>query len=257
MEQTLLETVNAAVREKALIMKRAIIIGASSGIGRELAKVFSLDGYVVGLTGRRVDLLISLQQELPAPSFVKQMDVSQPSEAMCCLEDLICEMDNVNLIVISAGVGFINPELEWEKEKAAIDVNVTGFAALANVAVKHFIEQSCGHLVVISSIAALRGSGAAPAYNASKAFASNYMEGIRQKISKLKLPIIVTDIQPGFVDTAMAKGEGLFWVAPPEKTAKQILGVIKSRRKHGYVTKRWRMIAWLLKILPDYVYNKM
>ncbi len=238
-------------------MKRAIIIGASSGIGRELAKVFSQDGYVVGLTGRRVDLLISLQQELSTPSFVKRMDVSQLSEAMRCLEELIREMNHVDLIVISAGVGFINTELEWEKEKATIDVNVAGFAAMANVAVKHFIEQSSGHLVGISSIAALRGSGATPAYNASKAFASNYIEGVRQKVSKLKLPIVITDIQPGLVDTAMAQGEGLFWVAPPEKAARQIFDVIKSRRKHAYVTKRWRTIAWLLKIVPDYVYHKM
>lgn len=243
--------------QNALIMKRAIVIGASSGIGRELAKVFSRDGYAVGLTGRRVELLISLQQELSTPSFVKRMDVSQPSEAMRHLEELICEMGKVDLIVISAGVGFINTELEWEKEKATIDVNITGFAALANVAVQHFIGQSSGHLVGISSLAALRGSGAAPAYNASKAFASNYMEGLRQKVSKLKLPVFITDIQPGFVDTAMAQGEGLFWVASPEKAASQILDVIKSRRKQGYVTKRWRMVAWLLKIVPDYVYNRL
>lgn len=238
-------------------MKRAIIIGASSGIGRELAKVFSQNGYLVGLTGRRVDLMSSLQQELSTPSFVKQMDVSQPSEAMSGLEELIGEMEKVDLIVISAGVGFINTELEWEKEKAAIEVNVAGFAALANVAVNHFIGQSAGHLVGISSVAALRGNGAAPAYNASKAFVSNYLEGLRQKVSKLKLPIYITDVQPGFVDTAMAQGEGLFWVAPPEKAARQIFQIIKSRRKHAYVTKRWRLIAWLLKMVPDYVYNKM
>lgn len=238
-------------------MKKAIIIGASSGIGRELAKVFSRNGYVVGLTGRRIDLLISLQQELSTPSLVKRMDVSQTSEAMGLLEELIGEMDEVDLIVISAGVGFINSELEWEKEKATIDVNVAGFAAMANVAVKHFIRQSSGHLVSISSLAALRGSGATPAYNASKAFVSNYMEGVRQKVGKLKLPIVITDVQPGLVNTAMAQGEGLFWVAPPEKAAGQIFDLIKSRRKHGYVTKRWRAIAWLLKVVPDSVYNKM
>jgi len=103
----------------------------------------------------------------------------------------------------------------------------------------------------------LRGSGATPAYNASKAFVSNYMEGLRQKVSKLKLPITVTDVQPGLVDTAMAQGEGLFWVAPPEKAARQIFDVIKSRRERAYVTKRWRAIAWLLKAVPDYIYNKM
>ncbi len=238
-------------------MKRAIIIGASSGIGRELAKVLSQDGYSVGITGRRVELLTSLQQELSAPSFIRRMDVSQTSEAVQLLEELIREMGGVDLIIISAGVGFINIELEWEKERATIDTNVAGFAAMANVAVKQFIQQSSGHLVGISSIAALRGSGATPAYNASKAFMSNYMEGLRQKVSKLKVPIIVTDVQPGLINTAMAQGEGLFWVAPPEKAARQIFDAIKSRRKHAYVTKRWRAIAWLLKVIPDFVYNKM
>lgn len=237
-------------------MKRAIIVGASSGIGRELAKVLSRDGYTVGLTGRRVDLLSGLQRELSTPSLVKQMDVSQTSEAARLLEELIRELGGADLIVISAGVGFINLEFEWEKEKATIDTNVAGFAAMAHTAVSHFIQRSSGHLVGISSIAALRGSGATPAYNASKAFVSNYMEGLRHKVSKLKLPIIVTDVQPGLVDTAMAQGEGLFWVAPPEKAAQQIFGIIKSRRKHAYVTKRWRAIAWLLKVVPDRLYHK-
>jgi short-subunit dehydrogenase len=128
---------------------------------------------------------------------------------------------------------------------------------MANVAFKHFLEQSSGHLVGISSIAALRGSGATPAYNASKAFVSNYLEGLRQKASKLKLPITVTDIQPGLVDTAMAQGEGLFWIAPPEIAARQIFDTIKSRRKRAYITKRWRLIAWLLKAMPDRIHNRM
>lgn len=238
-------------------MRKAIIIGASSGIGRELAKVLSRDGYALGLAGRRVELLESLREELATPSFVKRLDVSQTSEAMRQLEELIAEMGAVELIVISAGVGFINAELEWEKEKTTIDTNVVGFAAMANVAIRHFIRQSSGHLVGISSIAALRGSGATPAYNASKAFVSNYMEGLRHKVGKLNLPVVVTDVQPGLVDTAMAQGEGLFWVAPPEKAALQIRDAIRSHRKHAYVTKRWRSIAWLLRLLPDRVYNKM
>lgn len=239
-------------------MKKAIIVGASSGIGRELAKVLSQDGYTVGLAARRVDLLSSLQQELSTPSFVRQMDVSRTSEARQQLEELICEMGGtVDLIVISAGVGFINTDLEWEKKKTTIETNVAGFAAVANVSIKHFIEQGSGHLVGISSNAALRGSGATMAYNASKAFVSNYLEGLRQKVCKLKLPITVTDIQPGLVDTAMAQGEGLFWVAPPEKAARQIYSVIKSRKSHAFVTKRWRAIAWLLKVAPDYIYKKV
>jgi len=238
-------------------MKKAIIIGASSGIGKELAKVLSQNGYAVGLTGRRIELLNSLKNELPTQSFVKAMDVSQTDKAIQQLTELIGEMNGVELIVIGAGVGFINTELEWEKEKATIETNVAGFAAMANVAVQHFLEQRVGHLVGISSIAALRGSGGAPAYNASKAFVSNYLEGLQQKFINLKLPIVVTDVKPGFVDTAMAQGEGLFWVAPPEKAARQIYKTIKARRNHAYVTKRWRLIGLLLKLMPNYIYNRI
>lgn len=238
-------------------MRKAIIIGASSGIGKELAKVLSQNGYVVGLTGRRVELLTALQSELAAQSYVKAMDVSQTDEAIGQLTELISDMDGVELIVVNAGVGFINPDLEWEKEKTTLETNVLGFAAMANVAVKHFIEQKAGHLVGISSIAAIRGAGGAPAYNASKAFVSNYLEGLRQKCAQLKLPITVTDVKPGFVDTAMAQGEGLFWVASPEKAARQIYRVIKARRTHAYVTKRWRVVGLLSKVVPNYIYNKM
>lgn len=238
-------------------MKKAIVIGASSGIGKELARVLSQNGYAVGLTGRRVELLTALQNELSTESFVKPMDISQTDEAIRQLTELINEMNSVELVVISAGVGFINSEFEWEKEKATIKTNVFGFAAVANVAVKHFLEQRAGHLVGISSIAALRGTGGAPAYNASKAFVSNYLEGLQQKCVKLKLPIVVTDVKPGLVDTAMAQGEGLFWVASPEKAAQQIYKAIKARKTHVYVTTRWRSIGVLLKLMPSSIYNKM
>lgn len=176
------------------------------------------------------------------------MDVSKPLKAICLLDELIEEMKGVDLIVISAGVGFINPELEWPKENDTIAVNVTGFTAMANVAMKSFISQKTGHLVGISSIAALTCDHEAPSYSASKAFMSNYLEGLRKKVKKLKLPITITDIKPGFVDTAMAQGENLFWVSSPQKAAKQIFRVINKRKNHAYITKRWRLIAWLLKI---------
>lgn len=238
-------------------MKKAIIVGASSGIGRALAKIIAADGYTVGLAARRLPLLLELQKEIGGQTFVKQIDVSNPAEAMSRLSELIQEMGGVDLIVISAGTGFINPDLEWDKEDQTIAVNVSGFAALANVAMHHFLQRGTGHLVNISSLAAIRGNGTAPAYNASKAFESNYMGGLRQKIIKLSLPVTLTDIQPGFVDTAMAQGEGLFWIAPLEKAAKQIYQAIKAKKKRVYVTKRWRLIAWFFKFIPDFIYDRL
>jgi short-subunit dehydrogenase len=233
--------------------KRAIVVGASSGIGRALAKQLAAGGYKTGLAARRLPLLQTLQSEIGQGAFIKQIDVSDASKVALLLSELIGEMGGIDLMVISAGTGYINPELEWPKEAETIAVNVTGFAAVANIAMQHFLQQGSGHLVAISSIAALRGSPEAPAYNASKAFESIYLDGLRQKVTRLRAPITITDIQPGFVDTEMGKGEGLFWVASPEKAAEQIYQAIRCKKKHAYVTKRWRLIAWFFKLAPDWM----
>jgi short-subunit dehydrogenase len=86
---------------------------------------------------------------------------------------------------------------------------------------------------------------------------SNYLQGVRYRFKKLKRPIVVTDVQPGFVDTRMAKGDRLFWVASPETAARQIAAAIRGRKQRVYVTRRWRLIAWLLRVLPDVVYSKL
>jgi short-subunit dehydrogenase len=238
-------------------MKRAIIIGASSGIGRELAKILSGNGYVVGVMARRVQLLDELGKEVKGTLFVQNIDVADVESAIKTLAEFIKEMGGVDLIVISAGTGEINNSLSWHLENETIKTNVSGFAALVNVAMHHFTEKGSGHLVGISSIAALRGGRESPAYNASKAFESNYMEGLRQKVRKSGLPITITDIKPGFVNTAMAKGDGIFWAAEPEKAAEQIYHVIKRKKSTAYITRRWVLIAWLIKLLPGFIYERL
>lgn len=231
-------------------MKKAIVIGASSGIGRELAKVLSKEGYIVGLVGRRSANLHALQRELAIKSYIKSIDISNTKEARILLEELIEEMAGIDLIIISSGVGHLNPDLNLEYEKETIDVNVSGFVVMSNVAYQHFVSKGSGHIVGISSIGALMANPAAPAYNASKTFVSNYLMSIRQKVKKQKVDILVTDVKCGFVDTNMAKGDRnkMFWMASPEKAAMQIYNSIKKKRKTVYVSKRWRSIAWLLKI---------
>ena len=211
----------------------AIIIGASSGIGSALASVLAAQGYNVGLAARRVELLQHVASRINTTTFVKAVDVSKPAEAMAALRDLIAEMNDVEMFVISAGTGTVNPSLEWEPERETIAVNVIGFAAIANVAVAHLQARGSGSLVGISSIGGLRGNPHAPAYSASKAFVSNYLEGLRHRFARLRLPIVVTDVQPGFVDTAMAKAEHKFWVATPEKAAAQIVAAVRKRRKEA------------------------
>ncbi len=238
-------------------MKKAIVIGASSGIGRELAKILSQNQYVVGVMARRVRLLNDLRDEEEGEFIVQEIDVGDVESAMEILAKFIKEMGGADLIVVSAGTGEINNSLNWPLENLAIKTNVAGFAALVNVAVHHFMEKGSGHLVGISSIAALRGGRESPAYNASKAFESNYLEGLRQKMRKSGLPIVITDIKPGFVKTAMAKGEGVFWAAPADKAAKQIYDAIKRKKSSVYITRRWVLVVWLIKMLPDFIYERL
>lgn len=233
------------------------MIGASSGIGRELSKILSWNQYTVGVMARRVHLLNELNNETGSDLLVEQIDVTDADAAMNALTMLMEKMGGVDLVVISAGTGHLNADLEWALENEIIRTNVSGFAAIANVTVKHFMQKGSGHLVGISSIAALRGGRESPAYNASKAFESNYLEGLRQKVRELGLPITITDIKPGFVKTAMAKGDGIFWAADADKAAMQIYDAIKRRKPDAYITRRWRLVAWLLKLLPGFIYERL
>lgn len=218
-------------------MKKALVIG-------------------VGLVARRKERLLAVQTERPTQFQVSVIDIRNATDVLNRLPELIGTMGGVDLVIIAAGIGYVNPELELEKELETIATNVHGFTAAANVAFQHFLRQGSGHLVGISSIAALRGGADAPAYHASKAYISNYLEGLTQKAVKSHLAIVVTEVQCGFVDTDMAKGEGLFWVAPVHKAAMQICRAIKLRKSHAYITSRWRVVAWLLKSLPTFVYHR-
>jgi len=235
--------------------KKAIIIGASSGIGAALAKELVEHNYSVGIVGRRDDLLRQLKDDLGHDVYCKVMDVTKYEEARSFLGELITEMGGMDLIVISAGTGTL--DLEWEKEKQTVEVNVLGFLGMINYATDYFLQQGNGHIIGISSIAGLRGSHDAPTYSASKAFVSNYMTGLRARLRKAKSPLFITDIQPGFVATDMAQGEKKFWVATPQEAASQIYDAIAKKNELAYVTKRWRLIAWAYKLLPDFIFYKV
>lgn len=237
--------------------KTAVIIGASSGIGRALAQRLHAAGYCLGLAARRVEKLTELNESLGGEHSVRALDVTENGEAVSAVSELFSELGGADLFVISAGTGDVNRDLEWPRDRAILNTNVIGFAAMANTAFNHFSEQGHGHIVGITSIAGLRGARHAPAYNASKAFESVYLEGLRHKSVHEKKNIVITDIQPGFVDTAMAKGDGLFWVASPDTAARQILRAVFKKRRHTYITRRWRLAAWVLKLLPDWIYYRL
>ena len=236
-------------------MPKVIIIGASSGIGRELATVFAENGYEVGLIARRSELLHDLQKELKTKSYIKQVDITNTSVAISEVQSLIQEMGDVDIFIINSGVCHNNPALDWNKDKDTIEVNVLGFSAMAHVALTYFLKKGDGHLVGISSVSALRGESHSPAYSASKAFVSNYLEGIRYRMAEEKKAIHITDIQPGWVDTVMAKGEKTFWMTSAKNAALEIFSAINKKRPHAYITSKWRFYAWFAKFAPQWLFN--
>ena len=237
-------------------MVQGIIIGASSGIGWELAVQLAAKGYQLGLVARRREKLELLSSSLPGDHFVVQADVSEAEQAQGALSELIETMGNVELIVLNSGVGQQEKKLDWDVEREMIDVNIRGFAALTVVSMNYFRQRGNGHLVGISSVAAHMSGGLAPTYAATKAFVSSYLNGMRSRAEYSKLPITITTVEPGFVDTPMVQGSPI-WTATVEKAVAQLVPAILNKKGHIYITKRWRYVAWLLNLMPKWLMRRL
>jgi short-subunit dehydrogenase len=237
-------------------MKKVIIIGATSGIGRELAKIYAQNNWLVGITGRRKNLLDSLQEEFPNNILSECFDVTG-DENIKHLQFLLQQLGGLDLLIYNSGVGEPSAKLDIAIDMNTTKTNVLGFVEIVNFAFNYFTLEGKGHIAAISSIASIRGNSLAPAYSASKAYMSTYIEGLYIKACKLKLPLYITDIQPGFVKTNMAKSPSMFWVAPVEKAAQQIFTAIQNKKRKAYITKRWWLIAKIMKWLPNFIYKKI
>ena len=236
-------------------MSKAIIVGASSGIGRALARRMAADGWTLGLASRNEKAMKDLAADLGEGTAIQILDVRDTASVSRRLDALRSALGDVECVVISSGIGIFNNHLLWEPEGDTIATNVAGFAAVATWAGRHFLGRKKGHLVGLSSVASLRGSPFNPAYNASKAFVSNYLEGLRMNLGRFG--VAVTDIRPGYIDTPMTQGqEGMFWVADVETCVKQIYRAMKKRRKVVYVPRRWALVSILSKIAPEFLYKR-
>jgi short-subunit dehydrogenase len=239
-------------------MPNAIVFGATSGIGKQLAEYLVADGYKVVITGRRLELLSEIKNNNPGSYSIKQNDVQDIDQINKVFYELLSELGSVDIIIHSSGIGYENSELDWQKEHDTLKTNVVGATRIYNLAFNLFKEQGFGHLVGISSIASLRGNRESPAYFASKAYQVNYLESLYFKAKEIKGgKVFVTDVRPGFVDTKMALGDGIFWMASLDKASRQIYSAIKRKKRRVYISKRWNFIAWVLKIVPSWLMKKV
>jgi short-subunit dehydrogenase len=235
--------------------KKVLIVGATSGIGRSLATLYNRSGCTLGITGRRGQLLEELQHQLPGPVFTESFDVTG-TENIRHIETLVEKMGGLDLLIYNSGYGEVSESLNRDIDKRIIETNVSGFAEIVNWAFNYFQKQGFGHIAATSSVGSNRGTAYAPAYSASKAFMSNYMEGLYMKASKHKINVSITDIQPGFVDTKEVKNKR-FWVIPVDRCVQQMYTAIEKKKFRVYVSKRWRLVVWLMRIMPISVYKRI
>lgn len=228
----------------------AIIVGASSGIGKAIADELTAAGWKVGVTSRKLEKLTDIVARSDGRMLAKAIDIDEPDATRAGLHAFAEELGGVDLWVLNAGTGILNPTFAWEPERQTIATNVLGFAAMADVAVHHCCARGEGRIVGISSVAKKRGHPFTASYSGSKAFVSLYLDGVRQYLRKKAPKVSVTEVAPGYIDTPLQQFDEAFWVTSPQVAAKQIISAALARRKHAYVPRRWAVIAALLSIVP-------
>lgn len=238
-------------------MMNAIIIGASSGIGYEVARQLLDKGWRLGLAARRTDSLRTLGEAYPGKVVYASIDVTK-DDASDGLLRLIDELGGMDVYLNVAGVGWQNMSLEADKELRTVETNALGFARMVGTAYRWFAENGGGHIAVLSSIAGTKGLGAAPAYSATKAFDNVYIQALEQQAHLRHLPIRFTDIRPGFVRTALIDdGRSYPMTMMPEKVAAAIVRAIVRHRHIAVIDWRWRVLTALWRRVPRRLWRVM
>lgn len=265
-------------------MKRAIVMGATSGIGKEVALLLARRGWQVGIAGRRVDRLKEMMRQLPCAGHTshhgcggivcyKQIDVTS-TNAPDLLSQLIEDLGGMDLYFHSSGIGWQNNHLDIDKELETINTNGTGFVRMVDTAFNWFATQhekktkenaailpssssTMCRIACITSIAGTKGLGAAPAYSATKRFQNHYLECLSQQARMRRLPIAVTDIRPGFVKTDLIAG-GHY---PLQLDAKDVAALIVRAIEHGkevaIIDWRYAILVFFWQLIPRWIWTRL
>lgn len=236
--------------------KNAIIVGASSGIGMEVAKVLLSDGWQLGIAARREDKLLELKAMAPERIKVMAIDVTQPDAGERLLS-LIDELGGMDLYFHASGIGRQNRNLEADIELRTMDTNAVGFTRMIGTAYRYFAQRGEGHIAAITSIAGTKGLGPAPAYSATKALQATYLQALEQQSRQSGLRIRFTDIRPGFVDTALLNGDFKYpMLLQPAAVARDIVGSIYKRRHVRIIDLRYRILTFFWRLIPNWLWRR-
>lgn len=238
-------------------MKRVIIIGASSGMGQEVAKLLLAEGCQLGVAARREDRLDALKQLAPDRVEVQAIDVTT-DDATARLRELIERLGGMDLFFYASGIGKQNRTLTEDIELNTVNTNALGFTRMIGEAYRYFAERGEGHIAVITSIAGTKGLGPAPSYSATKAMQNVYLQSLEQQANARKLNIRFTDIRPGFVDTDLLAGDFRYpMMLKPEKVAQQIVKAIHHKRHVQVIDWRYAILTALWRRLPRPIWRHL
>lgn len=237
-------------------MKRAVIIGATSGIGYEVAKGLMLQGWRVGVAGRRQSALDAFQTIAPDRIEVQVLDVTQPDAAKQ-LQVLIEKLGGMDLFLLSSGIGHQNMNLDPEIELNTTLTNVEGFTRMVTAAFGYFKKQGGGHLAVISSIAGTKGLGAAPAYSATKRYQNTYIDALAQLSRMQKLNIQFTDIRPGFVATDLLKDGKYPLLMQAGKVGIRIVRALNRKKRVAIIDERYAILVFFWRLIPRWLWERL
>ena len=245
-----------------IIAETAIITGASSGIGAELARQLAGMGVKVGLTARREGQLQSLAdsiREAGGTAVVAPADAADPSTTRAAFARLLAELGPIDLLIANAGVGAGESPSRFSADDfdRMVRVNLIGVAYAIEAVLPSMLERRRGQIVGISSLAAYRGLPGSAGYSATKAGLSTFLEGFRPQLRSRG--IAVTAVHPGFVRTEMTAGQKGWqpFLMDADRAARIILrGVGRRRRRVDFPLP---MVALMrgVQMIPGWVYDRI
>lgn len=235
-------------------MKRLVVIGASSGIGRRVAEDFAKMGWKVAIAARREDKLREVAATCPDRIMYRAIDVTA-EDAVEKFNDLIEANGGMDVLLFASGVGFANPLLAWGTDEPIIAVNVRGFTRIINAAYLYFKNTENvfkGHIAAITSVAGTKGLGLAPSYSASKRYQRNYLQAIDQLAHMQRVNVDVTDIRPGFVRTALLDANKSYPLTMAvDYAAPLVEKAILRRVRVATIDWKWSLIDGFWNMIPD------
>lgn len=251
-------------------------MGATSGIGQEVARLLAANGYEVGIAGRREERLVQMAQATPGIVAHRQIDVTK-EDAPTELHMLIEELGGMDLYFHSSGIGWENVSLDPDKELKTVETNAMGFVRMVSAAYNWFAEQRAdeakqraegdeqrasskerkARIACITSIARTRGLGAAPAYSATKRMQAHYLECLSQQTRMRHLNIGITDIRPGFVATDLIAGSHFPLQLKAEDVARTIVRAIEQGREVVTIDWRYRLLVAAWQLIPRWLWVRL